>query len=151
MAARKARYTEHRARRRRFRRLIGSGQPSHGPAVGGMAGGAAPQGGGCCPGSSIQSLPRSTNPEPGNGDLRDMCRDPALGRAPRRMAEHKVAYGQELKCATLNVNSIIKPMPHRHIERHMEDRGVSLLCLQETKVSHTTQYGVGDLLLHHAR
>ena len=41
-----------------------------------------------------------------------MCRDRALDRAPRIMAEHKVSYGQELKFATLNVNSIIKPAMH---------------------------------------
>ena len=69
-----------------------------------------------------------------------------LEEPPQRTAVSKLAYGQTLKFATLNVNSIWKAGMHKQVEEYMEKRGVSILCLQETKVARTTQYVVGDLL-----
>ena len=69
-----------------------------------------------------------------------------LQRPPTRTADRKVSYGQPIKMATLNVSTLWKPTMHNQIEDYMAQRGVSLLCMQETKVSHTTQYVVGDLL-----
>ena len=74
-----------------------------------------------------------------------MYEDVRLNSPPVRAAERKAAYGQRLKFATLNCRSIQKAGMHPQVERYMEERNIAIMCLQETKVAHTTQYVVGDL------
>ena len=75
-----------------------------------------------------------------------MYQDLELDRPLGREADRKVSYGQAINMASLNVCSIAKATMHLQIEAYMQARGVSLLCLQETKLARTTQYVVGDML-----
>ena len=88
----------------------------------------------------------STSAEPGRGSDNLMYRDLRLDRQPSRKAEAKVKHGAKVRIGSLNLRSLIKPTMPRQLEAYMEERGVGLVCLQDTKVAQTTQYVVGDLL-----
>ena len=75
-----------------------------------------------------------------------MYREVRLEDPRRCMADDTYDHGHRLVFATINVKSLFKRTMHMQVEGYMAERGVSVLCLQETMVATSTQYVVGDLL-----
>ena len=64
----------------------------------------------------------------------------------RTRGEWRLRPGREIMLASFNARSLLKPAMHHQIAVYMKSRNISLMALQETKVSTVTQYMVGDYL-----
>ena len=97
-------------------------------------------------GSAAQHQREAASPAPGRGTEWYMYENTRLDAKPLRHAEARLGHGEEFKVGSLNVRSIRKATRHVHIHKYMDERGVAILCLQETMVAETTQYVAGDHL-----
>jgi len=78
--------------------------------------------------------------------LRPVYTETRLGCRPLRTAEWSVDYGCEIKLASLNVKSLLKPLMHKQVADYMAEAKVDLVCLQETNVAKVAQHVVEDVL-----
>ena len=58
--------------------------------------------------------------------------------------QHKIPYASTLKIASFNTRSLLKLTMHRQLIDYMRAHNIEVLCLQETKSKHTTQYVVDN-------
>jgi len=96
-------------------------------------------------GSGVLTSSRPSGPEPGRGRVVSCLGEVNQAGNPLRLAGAKIRYGQELRMATLNVQSLCKPLMHKQVVDYMVQGGLGLVCLQETRVPQTTQYLIDDV------
>jgi len=89
---------------------------------------------------------RGSSPWPGKGAEEMMYKMPEVHQLPQRTAGAKLEHGGIMKIASFNVRSIRRPTVHHQLAAYMRESGISVLALQETKVSKISQYVVDDCL-----
>jgi len=96
-------------------------------------------------GNGAQHSSRAPGLSPERGEETEMHRAQEVG-ALRRYVGEAIKYGEELRLATLNVQSVCKPTMRLQLTQYMEEHGVGLLAIQETKAPQVTQYVIGNFL-----
>eukprot|EP00969_Alexandrium_andersonii_P106429 4695781-Alexandrium_andersonii.AAC.1 len=64
----------------------------------------------------------------------------------RQMVMDRVPYDKVVKVGALNVRSLVKATMQRQVTLYMEQNGLDLLALQETRIPTTSQFTSGEFL-----
>ena len=68
-------------------------------------------------------------------------------RSKADIAAFRLPYTWDMKIASFNARSLLKPTMHQQIVTYMRNTNIQVLCLQETKSRTTSQYVVDDFIV----